>query len=254
MKLFSFDTTDNAVAEAYWGSGGDFLYHNRPEWWGTWSKTSTVLNGRRWNRQDFTTLTGSGKPLNYDVDSSDEWEEEEEPGEELGDDGEDLDGEDGEEDENALDYGDGFLRQDDDLGSDVEGEDGPDGAKMLATPARNRESLRMYGPYPGGVEDVEGMDEADVKHVSKYRAILMVPSTTHAEFPVPVRSALLEALNQAEGNGEDDALFQVRTATRTTASATTTTTTTTTTTYLTTTPLTTTTTTTRPRLRKPRRP
>ena len=117
--------------------------------WGTWSKTSAVLNGRRWNRQDLTTPTGSGKPLNYDVDSSDEWEEEEEPGEELGEDGEALDGEDGEENENGLDYGDGWLREDNDLGSDVEGEgeDGPDGARLLATPTATRATLAC-GPRP----------------------------------------------------------------------------------------------------------
>ncbi len=134
----------------------------RPPYWGTWTKQSRVITGRRPLSKDtkelerrvikngdggsslsslssasstvtnkITTKELSGFKLDYEVDSEAEWEEEE-PGEDI--DGENPD--DGEElEEDGLDYDDGWLRPDDEVDSDEE----PDGG-----------TLRMGGGGGGG--------------------------------------------------------------------------------------------------------
>ena len=80
--------------------------HRRPDYWGTKSKTSGVISGRRPFAKDFSVV-------NYDFDSDDEWESDAE-GEDIADsdDEEDADG-------NELEYDD-FFRHDNDFGSDAD--------------------------------------------------------------------------------------------------------------------------------------
>jgi chromatin assembly factor 1 subunit A len=82
-----------------------FAEDYRPPYFGTFSKRSTALNGRRPDKKD-------EELFNYDYDSEAEWEEEEE-GEDLG---ESEDGD--EEPADDLVYDD-FFCKDDDLGSDA---------------------------------------------------------------------------------------------------------------------------------------
>ena len=89
----------------------------RPPYNGTWSKRSSRITGRRPFGKDV-----GPRGLNYDVDSEGEWEEDDEQGEELGSDA----GEDDELEEadkvDKYNYGDGWLREDDDLGNGSDGE------------------------------------------------------------------------------------------------------------------------------------
>lgn len=78
----------------------------RPPYTGTWSKKSTIVNGRTFNKKDM-------KYLDYEDESEAEWEE--------GDDeeGEDLHEEDGADEEDDMqneEDNDGFIAADDDLG------------------------------------------------------------------------------------------------------------------------------------------
>uniref|UniRef100_A0A7S2KPT4 Chromatin assembly factor 1 subunit A dimerization domain-containing protein n=1 Tax=Leptocylindrus danicus TaxID=163516 RepID=A0A7S2KPT4_9STRA len=82
----------------------------RPPYHGTWSKKSKILNGRNPFAKDTTFL-------DYDYDSEAEWEEEEEDGESCNDeDADSIDEKFHGKDTKALDYDDGWLMEDDDLG------------------------------------------------------------------------------------------------------------------------------------------
>ena len=81
-----------------------FCEDYRPPYFGTFSKTSKVLSGRKLNTKDC-------ELFNYEYDSEAEWEEEEE-GEDLGE----SDG--GDEEPDDIVYDD-FFCKDDDLGSDA---------------------------------------------------------------------------------------------------------------------------------------
>ena len=84
----------------------------RPPYRGTWSKTSSIINGRNQKAMDT-------KYLDYDEESEAEWEEgDDEEGEDL------QDGDDGdEEDDMQEDDNDGWLAAEDDLGIEDEDED-----------------------------------------------------------------------------------------------------------------------------------
>ncbi|CAN0205887.1 unnamed protein product, partial [Ectocarpus sp. 8 AP-2014] len=78
-----------------------FHQDHRPPYWGTWSKSSSQVTGRRpLGRHTKGTL-------NYDYDSEEDWEEEAQ--------GEDLLSDEEVEPEDNLDYKDGWLRQDDEF-------------------------------------------------------------------------------------------------------------------------------------------
>jgi hypothetical protein len=86
----------------------------RPAYYGTWSKRSSAVTGRR--------PFGQEERFDYDYDSEAEWEEGDE-GE-----GEDVDGDEEkdkeEEEDDVYNYDDGWMREDDDYGSDNEEGDG----------------------------------------------------------------------------------------------------------------------------------
>jgi hypothetical protein len=234
-----------------------FQEHERPPYWGTWSKVSRVVSGRGpfkqdsnelWNKgqrpaaaagastsqaapatsNPFASLSAacppptaveSGFKMNYEVDSEEEWEEEEEGGEDL-EGAEDVDGEEGGEEED-LDYGDGWLRRDDDLGSDDEGasrdgsafglsgSDGALGAEDQHGPPT------LLGPFVGDYASAMAAAEpgaspvcVGLEHAAKYTAVAMpwaltasgVSSSDGActvvvgKIPVAVRVALAESL------------------------------------------------------------
>lgn len=91
-----------------------FHENTRPAYYGTWTKTSSRVQG-------CAPLAEDRQLFDYDVDSDDEWQEED-PGESLS--GSEDEGEE-EEDvktEDRLDYEDGWLQHDDEgMGSDDEG-------------------------------------------------------------------------------------------------------------------------------------
>lgn len=103
----------------------------RPPYWGTWSKTSRAVNGRRPFGRDMT--------LDYDYDSEAEWEEVDDP------DAEDIAASDGEEDAegNELEYDDFFLR-DNDYGSDL----GSDGEEVSASRIKDRREVATVAIGP----------------------------------------------------------------------------------------------------------
>ena len=239
-----------------------FQEHERPPYWGTWSKVSRVVSGRAPFKQDSSELWNKGQrpaptpsssslaaapaisiptaslsaacpappptaaaepgfKMNYEIDSEEEWEEEEEGGEDL-EGAEDVDGEEGGEEED-LDYGDGWLRRDDDLGSDDEGasrdgsafglsgSDGALGAEDQHGPPA------LLGPFVGDYASAVAKAEAGaspvcvgLEQLMKYTAVAMPwaptaatraaagpPSSPHVvvgKIPVAVRAALEESL------------------------------------------------------------
>ena len=188
-----------------------FHEDERPPYWGTWTKESRIITGRRPMKKDTTDLAArvitdsdgtsslsasfepvkmmkkvnSGLRLNYEVDSEAEWEEEE-PGEDL--DGENND--DGEElEEDGLDYDDGWLRPDDQLDSDDEGEG------VLIPKVSTEEAVQhrmdvpvLLGPFiqpesvPAESEQSPTQNLA-LEHVVKYRALAMPWTATAASSP-----------------------------------------------------------------------
>ena len=105
---------------------------HRPPYYGTWSKRSKLVTGRRPLARD-TAL------LNYDEDSEGEWEEEEPGGESLSDSEQEDDAGD-----DRLDYNDGWLRQDDDIGASDQ-EDGVATVHYSAAP--KKQVTRIIGPF-----------------------------------------------------------------------------------------------------------
>ncbi|KAJ3051485.1 NME NM23 member 5, partial [Rhizophlyctis rosea] len=109
-----------------------FAQEIRPPYWGTFSKRSAHISGRR--------PFGKDPNLNYDVDSADEWEEEE-PGEELRSDGEEEEGEElrsggKEPGEEEQDEDDGFIVKDGYLSEDEGGERDEDCGREFAVAKR----------------------------------------------------------------------------------------------------------------------
>lgn len=94
-----------------------FQFHDyeKTKYWGTYSKKSTVINGRTFFKKDEALR-------NYDVDSAEEWDDEEEVGEDIIDSDDDNDCDEHNE-PNELVY-DEFFRHDDDFGSDADEETG----------------------------------------------------------------------------------------------------------------------------------
>jgi hypothetical protein len=91
-----------------------FHEYEKTKYWGTFSKKSVIVRGRTFNKRD-------EELRNYDVDSAEEWEDDEEVGEDIIDSDDDKDPDEPNE-PNELVYDD-FFRHDDDFGSDNE-EDG----------------------------------------------------------------------------------------------------------------------------------
>ncbi|KAG8594182.1 hypothetical protein GDO81_001114 [Engystomops pustulosus] len=101
-----------------------FCENYRPAYWGTWKRSSTIINPRKPWAQDI-------KLLDYEVDSDEEWEEEE-PGESLshseGDDDDDT--KDDDEDDDGFFVPHGYLSEDEGGASDEECKN-PENQKVL---------------------------------------------------------------------------------------------------------------------------
>lgn len=114
---FGADTYTELVDKTIDGKMKLFQFHEyeRTRYWGTISKRSSIVNGRTFFKKDESLR-------NYDIDSAEEWEDDEEVGEDIIDSEDDNDGEEPNE-PNELVYDD-FFRHDDDFGSDVDEETG----------------------------------------------------------------------------------------------------------------------------------
>jgi len=160
-----------------------FQEDHRPPYFGTWSKTSGVISGRR-------PLSKDTASLNYDVDSEEEWEEEEEPGESLS--GSEHDDEVDGGDDDGLDYDDGWLRQDDDLGLSDQ-EEGPHNERHLADPQHPHSTgggqTRILGPI---FLDLDPDKEQEWPHTPllEYRAVILGGNAGNA--PVLAASTVFE--------------------------------------------------------------
>jgi len=104
----------------------------RPPYHGTFSRNSTKVKARRPLEKD--------DEIDYEYDSEAEWEQgDENEGESIG--GSEADEE--EEPGDALDYEDGWLRQEDDLGSDREGEEEVCLAKVVLDKKQVSDTLKV---------------------------------------------------------------------------------------------------------------
>ena len=116
----------------------------RPPYYGTWSKKSALVTGRRPFGKD-------NQHFDYDNDSEAEWEEgDDEIGEELGDnDDMDVEKDDFIADENENE--DGWLAADDEVDNDDADEETKRLRKKQRVEDRTKTSLVLIGPAPGGI-------------------------------------------------------------------------------------------------------
>lgn len=162
----------------------------RPPYWGTWSKQSRLIAGRR-------PLAKDEALLDYDYDSEAEWEEaDEDPGEELASGDEEEEGAGPEVDD--LDYDDGWLRHDDDMGSCAESSD----SEGELGSGKHKESIaactfRIRKPLCIGVLLFGGRkDEAAAPDLLLRYAVRLVHSEAEPHsLPLAAESAKTIALN-----------------------------------------------------------
>ncbi|KNC97636.1 uncharacterized protein SPPG_07105 [Spizellomyces punctatus DAOM BR117] len=146
----------------------------RPAYWGTWSKKSTRVTGRRPFAKDIDLLE-------YDYDSEAEWEEEE-PGEELRSDDEDEeDGSevgDADEDEDNWLVPHGYLSDDEGVEKDAEDEvEAIKRAQQIVPTSKRAKERPKWGVLAALVPDIKGphlvnaYEVDDTTHpLSQYRA------------------------------------------------------------------------------------
>ncbi|KAI8825162.1 uncharacterized protein EV422DRAFT_517686 [Fimicolochytrium jonesii] len=158
----------------------------RPPYWGTWTKTSKVINGRRPFARDTVTL-------DYDYDSEAEWEEDG-PGEELvseaDDDSEAESTADAAEEEDNWLVPHGYLSDDEGLEKDEEDQSAkPRNAPAPASPtsvlARKGKERGKWGVLAALVPDIRGpffstdLESGESSHpLSQYTAQSLLPDVS----------------------------------------------------------------------------
>eukprot|EP00588_Corethron_pennatum_P015626 CAMPEP_0194271258 /NCGR_PEP_ID=MMETSP0169-20130528/5086_1 /TAXON_ID=218684 /ORGANISM="Corethron pennatum, Strain L29A3" /LENGTH=1287 /DNA_ID=CAMNT_0039013567 /DNA_START=123 /DNA_END=3986 /DNA_ORIENTATION=+ len=144
-----------------------FREDNRPPYFGTWSKRSRVVSGRRPFRKD------TSRHIDYDYDSEAEWEEEE-PGEDCND---EKDDDPPDEKEAEYDFQDGWLADDDDFGNS----DDNDEDKVLRRPVKEDGDIGcscirvVVGPGRGGCP----MSVDDIQHGGEHAVQLIGRHSSH---------------------------------------------------------------------------
>jgi len=144
-----------------------FREDNRPPYFGTWSKRSRVVSGRRPFRKD------TSRHIDYDYDSEAEWEEEE-PGEDCND---EKDDDPPDEKEAEYDFQDGWLADDDDFGNS----DDNDEDKVLRRPVKEDGDIGcscirvVVGPGRGGCP----MSVDDIQHGGEHAVQLIGMHSSH---------------------------------------------------------------------------
>ncbi|XP_073542456.1 chromatin assembly factor 1 subunit A isoform X2 [Phyllobates terribilis] len=154
-----------------------FCENYRPAYWGTWNRSSAVINPRKPWAQD--TL------LDYEVDSDEEWEEEE-PGESLshseGDEDDDDQKEDDDEDDDGFFVPHGYLSEDEGGVSDEECKNPENQKVRQRLKAKEWDELQSKGkkinvlkPLLVGCVWLDN-GSVEVKFLQKYAACLIEPA------------------------------------------------------------------------------
>ncbi|XP_077129179.1 chromatin assembly factor 1 subunit A isoform X1 [Ranitomeya variabilis] len=155
-----------------------FCENYRPAYWGTWNRSSTMINPRKPWTQDT-------KLLDYEVDSDEEWEEEE-PGESLshseGDEDDDDAKEDDDEDDDGFFVPHGYLSEDEGGVSDEECKNPENQKVRQRLKAKEWDELQSKGkkinvlkPLLIGCVWLDN-GSVEVKFLQKYAACLIEPA------------------------------------------------------------------------------
>ncbi|KAM4054092.1 chromatin assembly factor 1 subunit A isoform 2-T3 [Anomaloglossus baeobatrachus] len=155
-----------------------FCENYRPAYWGTWNRSSTIINPRKPWAQDT-------KLLDYELDSDEEWEEEE-PGESLshseGDEDDDDNKEDDDEDDDGFFVPHGYLSEDEGGASDEECKNPENQKVRQRLKAKEWDELQSKGkkinilkPLMIGCVWLDN-DSVEVQFLQKYAACLIDPA------------------------------------------------------------------------------